>query len=437
MSPAPGAAAFAAWLRRQGFEVKLLTDKSHPVHSYQVEEALRGFVTGPERFELLVVYFAGHGYWQARNDRWLLSEAPERGSDAINLNGAIDLARYSGIKTVVFISDACRSIPDTDQGQRVEGIDAFPNLSRTRRITKVDYFKATSESQSAFEVKLSKPGGSTEWVSVLTGALRAAYREATPDMILEVTDNEGPIQVVPNRRLEAFLQPKVDDLLAQVNPTLSQQLDISVPSDDGVFIGRVARRRGAKRPRPRHARASEIAATAALDMVQQIHASEAPATPDFGEPEDYRQMQRLIPERVVTRFESECGFTVAGAKVSRVATTGTSQGARVELLHKGGPPQGVAIVRVWPTGPATSVVGVLQDGQRIRSARPQGLHRPRRGGGPGCRERLLYSFREPWFPLPSLHRAPGAPRSTPCARRHGSGPRVSGPTLEEAGHGPS
>ena len=66
----------------------------------------------------------------------------------------MDLARYSGIETVVFFSDACRSIPQTLQEQRVEGVDAFPNLPEFVRPNKVDSFKATSDAQNAYEIML-------------------------------------------------------------------------------------------------------------------------------------------------------------------------------------------------------------------------------------------------------------------------------------------
>lgn len=71
----------------------------------------------------------------------------------------MDLARYSGIPNVVFISDACRSIPDSRTGEMVQGIDAFPNYAEIEQISKIDYFKATSEALSAYEVQID----GTQW----------------------------------------------------------------------------------------------------------------------------------------------------------------------------------------------------------------------------------------------------------------------------------
>ena len=113
--------------------------------------AIEAFVTSPPQYHLLVVYFSGHGYWQARADLWLLSGAPTKPQEAINLRAAIDLARYSGIPNVVFISDACRSIPNTRGGAYVDGIAAFPSYDDVVDESKVDSIKATSEARPAYE----------------------------------------------------------------------------------------------------------------------------------------------------------------------------------------------------------------------------------------------------------------------------------------------
>lgn len=58
----------------------------------------------------LIVYFAGHGVLINRNEHWLLSEAPRRANAAVNVSGSVELARFCGIRHVVFISDACRTV---------------------------------------------------------------------------------------------------------------------------------------------------------------------------------------------------------------------------------------------------------------------------------------------------------------------------------------
>lgn len=97
-SAADGAESVALWLEKEGFEVECLTDKNKSITAQNVQEAIFKSVTLPPRFHLLLVYFSGHEYWQARADQWLLSGAPIKNNEAINLSGAMDLARYSVIK---------------------------------------------------------------------------------------------------------------------------------------------------------------------------------------------------------------------------------------------------------------------------------------------------------------------------------------------------
>lgn len=346
-SAVQAASDVAGWLSGEGFDVALLTDEGAAVHSAQVEEALAQFVTVPPRYELLVVYFSGHGYWHARADRWLLSGAPARGSDAINLRGAMDLARYSGIKTVVFFSDSCRSIPQTAQEQRIEGVDGFPNLSDFDVPNKVDAFKATSDAQSAYEIPLAlDPGEPLTCRSVLTTAWLAAYEEASADMVIQVDDNGRKVLVVPNRRLEGFLQRKVDELLAARNdPTLRQDLEVNVPSADDVYVASVKRLsppavRGLANP-PKWTPGLE----AAFGVERILDTGEVAAADYLGD---------LIP-RPAADFQSHCGFFVTGGSLSRVATT-REHDARAELLGPGA-------VQLRGVEPASTVVGQLDDGR--------------------------------------------------------------------------
>jgi uncharacterized caspase-like protein len=83
----------AGFLEEEGFDVALLTDEQKPVRARDIEDAIERVVKPPTRYRMLVVYFSGHGYWHARSDLWLLSEAPQRTGEAINLSGAVDLAK--------------------------------------------------------------------------------------------------------------------------------------------------------------------------------------------------------------------------------------------------------------------------------------------------------------------------------------------------------
>jgi hypothetical protein len=241
-SAAAEAERVARWLRAEGFEVKTLTDAKRPVTSAAVVSAFEKVVTLPPRLHQLVVYFSGHGYWQSRSDIWLLSGAPTQPAEAINLRTAMDLARYSGIPNVVFVSDACRSVPNVRNGAYVDGVGALPNYGDIATESKVDSIKATSEARPAYEGAV---GGVSR--SVLTAALLAAFEEPEDHMVRQVVHNGQPVEVVPNRRLESYLQRKVDSLLAGIDPDAAQQVVVNVPSNDDTYIARVRRPRGKTR----------------------------------------------------------------------------------------------------------------------------------------------------------------------------------------------
>jgi hypothetical protein len=229
-----GAEKVASWLKAEGFDVECLTDRTNPVSAAQVKTALRRFVTEPASYSMLVVYFGGHGYWINESDRWLLSGVESDPDEAVNLDGAIESARFCGIPNVVFISDACRAIPSTAQGQRIDGTDAIVPLGTARKPSKIDVFRATTDSFAAYECEIDgSPNG------IMTYALMQAYLRPLPEMQLQTTVDGKRLNVVPNRKLEKFIQDTIDDELAKRSIDLLQVIEASVPSADDVYISRV------------------------------------------------------------------------------------------------------------------------------------------------------------------------------------------------------
>jgi hypothetical protein len=371
-SAAAGAEAVADWLRGEGYDVECLTDKSKPVRARDIEDAIAKFVTLPPQYAMLVVYFSGHGYWHARSDLWLLSGAPVKTSEAINLDGAMDLARYSGIPNVVFISDACRSIPDSRDRAEMKGIDAFPNYAQIDRTSKVDVFKATSEAHSAYEGDIEG-----ERQSIMTYALISAYKEPEPDMIREVMDGATKVLVVPNRKIENYLQNKINDILADIDVNLTQNIEACVPSGDDVFIARahaLARRlsvgvtrglNGAPAASPQvcnpsvsetlRASMDSAGSLAALASAIQGKAAAAPTT--------VARLEARLPSDIVDHFESQAGFVVQGARVVEAISTKGQNNAWAELLDMGNAGDRSAIIRLWDVQTAVSIAVRLEDGR--------------------------------------------------------------------------
>lgn len=386
-SAATSADQLKTWLEEEGYELICLTDvpdsdsgKPKPVTAQRVKDAIKKFVTQPPRFHLLLVYFSGHGYWQARADLWLLSGAPMDTDEAINLDGAIDLARYSGIPNVVFVSDACRSIPDSRSGAKVKGTDAFPNFSNITKRSDIDVFRATGEALSAYEAEVS---GVSQ--SLLTYALKSAYEEPTSEMVQEVKEGSKRVKVVPNRKLKNYLQTKINKVLDGINPNLIQEIEATVPSEDHVYISRV---RGEVRqlgswPEPDEAfhkdrllHSSGTRKGRVLDRLVGEDAAEAidetlsTRSLNFaGGPlpvmykETKTRAKTRMPLKEVDHFESYTGFTVHGAKITDAKTTRGFDNAAIDILDYGDGKGKPAVLRLWDVRPSVSVAIRLEDGK--------------------------------------------------------------------------
>ena len=162
---ASGAKRMFEWAVKQGLppetHARLITDadgsKIGPDQIYDAIEKIINdlHVKGPG-LDQLIVYFAGHGVNINRSEHWLLSDAPVKPSAAVNVSGSVELARYCGIRHVVFISDACRVAPVGIQVQNVRGVDVFPNLGDGYRAKPVDQFYACLLGNTAAEIKDQK-----------------------------------------------------------------------------------------------------------------------------------------------------------------------------------------------------------------------------------------------------------------------------------------
>jgi hypothetical protein len=355
----------AEWLQAEGFTVVCITDQDAAVTCDRIESAIGTLVTNPPTYHLLVVYFSGHGYWQARSDVWLLSGAPVKPSEAINLESAMDMARYSGVKNVVFISDACRSIPDSRSGARVEGRSGFPNYSDIDAISKIDYFKATSDALPAYEGTI---GGKAQ--SILTHALLSAFEQPEPHMVREINEGEETIRVVPNRRLEDYLQRRVDDLLSQIDSTLSQRVEANVPSSEDVYLGRVRPKRMVRATAfesatlERVSKASPPALNTSRDAAEAVARALEKSQIDASTPVDARTEARVrdrLPDPRFDHFETETGIIVQGASVRRVLAPGGRVSAQPELLDPGDGHLRDAVVRLHGSKPQSIVLQIQND----------------------------------------------------------------------------
>lgn len=231
---AAGAREVALFLsdEKNGFDVKTVVDSHGPVTVDRVKEAIASFVQEPVKYHFLLIYFSGHGMEINWEDHCLLSGAPRDPDAAINLAAAALLAQRCGIENVTFIADCCRTKPEGAIWSPVRGSSVFPNFNLA--MGKVDIFKATSPAKSAYEIPT---GVENEAKSVLTEALLSAFNEPQPGMVFPVDGK----QVVPNRKLEPYLEAKVPELLRDVDKNLIQTVECTVPSGDDVYIATASR----------------------------------------------------------------------------------------------------------------------------------------------------------------------------------------------------
>jgi hypothetical protein len=352
-SPVAGAEAVAAWLTQEGFTVALLTDDKKPVTASAIKKAIKKIV-GAGVFEQLVLYFSGHGYWKNNAEVWLLSGAPDDPDEAVSWVETIEYARDSGIPNVVMVSDACRSLPRTPKANRVRGSVVFPNKPTNTHVSaKIDRLQACLTGTSAYEVALTK--NETTKTSVFTHCLRLAYTRPDSDMVLSIKDGRQTFEVVPNRRLEAFLKREVASVLSSVNVTLDQQPVIDVLSDEPAYIGRVRRPDAsslppAPGPPPGPPGAAPVSVGDMARAVVEQNLGQPPGLALGGRRRVRVTKARfetvratITPTSTVTRFESETGFTVSGADVKAV-TAGA--GVRVDwpVMERKGDKSSI---RVW------------------------------------------------------------------------------------------
>src|SRR5688500_8541151 len=101
--------AMQRWAQAQAFRnITVLTDENGPVEPKDIKRAVKQIIESG-RYDQLLMFFSGHGLNIRYGEYWLLSDAPVDTQAAVNVDGSVALARYSGIPHVVLVSDCCRT----------------------------------------------------------------------------------------------------------------------------------------------------------------------------------------------------------------------------------------------------------------------------------------------------------------------------------------
>jgi hypothetical protein len=232
------ATAFADWLKKQGFEVKSFTDEAAPVTFAGIFSEVERIVEAGT-YSQLVIYFAGHGFQNNSSEIWLLSGAPNNPSEAISVEASIMAARESGLNSVVFISDACRSIPKGMQNSRVDGGMIFPNQPLNRRLRpEVDRLFATLPSLVAVEAVSADDKARRD--GIFTQKFMSSYRDPPSAIVEQVTDDGQVVEVVTNRKLKERVRELVEDAAFEEMPDAGQLPEFILESVQ-AYVGRVER----------------------------------------------------------------------------------------------------------------------------------------------------------------------------------------------------
>lgn len=343
---ASGARMVASWLAAEGFEVRLFVDDGKPVKADEIFDAIADLV-GRGTLDQLVVYFSGHGFLSGYSEHWMLSKAPDNPNEAVSLIESVALAKESAIPNVVFISDACRSTPDSLRAGRVRGSLIFPNrgVSRGAR-TDVDLFLAALPGDPALEVPVAESIASFE--GIYTASFLDAFKY--PDDTMVRTMNGVP--VVPNSRLRPYLEREVPKRAQAKSIKLHQNPDTQVVSGETTYIGRVAV--SAPPPPPSPQPAPTIVDVAGLELAR-LGANVLDADPARAHPEVISRVaaetgfttakSTIVDAPGVSHFETQTGFSVSGA---RVVLAATNPRMRTKVLTQGDDAGGPALVRVEP-----------------------------------------------------------------------------------------
>lgn len=229
-----GAQSVAQWLKGANFEVKLFVDEHVPVKASALFDSINELVQRGT-LDQLVVYFSGHGFLNAYAEYWMLSNAPLNPNEAVSLTESVVLAKETGIPSVVFISDACRSTPDSIGASRVRGSLIFPNgdISRNQR-AEVDQFLAALPGSPALELPVTASAPIFE--GIFTSCLLSAFQTPVSSLIKTI---DG-VRVITNRDLKTFLESEVVKQAESRSIKLQQKPDATVVSGNDTYLAPVS-----------------------------------------------------------------------------------------------------------------------------------------------------------------------------------------------------
>src|SRR5262249_13551978 len=199
------------------------------------------------------IYFSGHGMAFSTSEFCLLTGAPDDLNEAISMVECIDAASRSGIPNVIFITDACRSLPVDFDNSKLHGTIVFPKGSfiQEDHALEVDRFVAASPGAASYEVSIAV----NNYTGIFTATLLDAFAHPQAGM---VTNVDG-VNVVTNRALKTYLLKEVPARLKAAGAQVVQYPDSKIESPDRTYIGRALAEVAAVSSAPRQPTIADVA----------------------------------------------------------------------------------------------------------------------------------------------------------------------------------
>lgn len=323
-----GATDFADWAQTQGMSTKLITDANdHDVTLEELQVAVEA-VTKNRNCDKLIVYFAGHGFLLSPEvELWLLSRAPDRGSEAVNVQLSRYNARYSGIQHVIFVSDACRSGGPTHRHRSVMGASIFPAPPNYDYDGKLDMFYAARPGDVAHEYR-DADEAADNYMGIFTECLLRGLSGKEPEVVQEITEGSQTRWLVLSDLLEAHLKKAVPLRAEEISIRLSQSPIIipesRLPQYFGVLDrapeGEAQNGQGEAPPLDVGDFVSSVQ-DEVMSFDETTDAASREATTDAHRLL-VQQMDRVATSRGRDHYETETGFTIYGRIQSTVAGDG-------------------------------------------------------------------------------------------------------------------
>jgi hypothetical protein len=234
-----GAKDIDAWAREQNYETKLLTDDNNEkVTKSKIKAAVKEFLD-EDCYELMVIFFAGHGIGLSPNhEYWLLNDAAVDSDEVVNVQLNSNYAESCPIPHVVFISDCCRNPPQDPAIMQVSGGIIFPsNMSGDDNF--VDKFFATRFGKTALEA--STKDGAVESFGVYTRCLLEGLSGLEESILTTISEGQTKINVILASQLGDYLGAAVPKKLESIDRRYWQKPFASVTSKPPKYLAKISR----------------------------------------------------------------------------------------------------------------------------------------------------------------------------------------------------